>query len=237
LVATNPVVTYHFEPNRIWRVAGGAKDRSDRFDASRAKPEVRAAIRAWFAVRAADTPLYVAKHPQSVLRVPFLQAVLPEAKLVHIVRDGRDVACSLLPSVGGDTWHHMRPPSWRTLFAEHTGVERCALAWKETIEIALDDLASVPHLQIRYEDLVADPLANARVVLDYLGLALSPDVDAFCQKVQASTEGSHQAAKQDRWYQPDHRSRVERWRENLTPELQEHLTELLREPLARLRYL
>jgi len=43
-----------------------------------------------------DARLFVEKMP--ALRVPFMPAVLPEAKIIHIVRDERDVSSILPPS-------------------------------------------------------------------------------------------------------------------------------------------
>lgn len=43
----------------------------------------------------------VEKNPRHTLRIPFLKAIFPDAKIIHIVRDGRDVTCSLVPGCGG----------------------------------------------------------------------------------------------------------------------------------------
>jgi len=168
--------------------------------------------------------------------VPFLRAVFPEAAILHIVRDGRDVACSLMPGIGGATWRHLKPPSWQRLFAEHEGIVRCALAWRETLEIALDDLSEAPHLQVRYEDLVSRPNDIAGDVLRYLRLSMAPAVERFCEKVQDSTGGSYQAEHQVKWYRSDHSRRVGRWRENLSPDEQRTVNELLGPLLRRLDY-
>ena len=63
----------------------------------------------------------------------------------------------MVPGCGRDEWSHLRPPSWKTFFDRYSGPTRCAIAWKEIMEIGLQDLANVPHLQIRYEDLIASP--------------------------------------------------------------------------------
>ena len=204
--------------------------------AEHARPEVRDRIRRWFQAQQGSAALCVEKNPRNVLRVPFLRAVFPEARLVHIVRDGRDVACSLMPGIGGERWRHVKPPSWQRLFVEHTGIVRCALAWKETLEIALEDLSGVPHLQVRFEDLVDTPEDVARDVLAYVGLSPTPEVRGFYAKIADVTEGSYQAERQVKWYRSDHTRRVGRWRENMTVDEQRTLNQLLGPLLRRLGY-
>src|SRR5204863_6522493 len=92
----------------------------------------------------------VEKNPRGSLRVPFLRALFPGARFVHIVRDGRDVACSLVPGCGGDEWRHLKPPSWRAFQARYRGARRTARVWLEVVEIALADLEPAPHVTVRY---------------------------------------------------------------------------------------
>jgi hypothetical protein len=69
--------------------------------------------------------MVVEKSPRNALRIPFLRAVFPEARFVVIVRDGRDVACSLMPGIGGTEWRHLKPPDWKELF-ERESASRAA---------------------------------------------------------------------------------------------------------------
>jgi hypothetical protein len=236
LVAAHPEVKYIFEAYVPWRIAGRGVNGSDRFTAEQATPMVRAFIRWWFRWRQGDARLIVEKNPRNILRIPFLRAVFPEAKFVHIVRDGRDAACSLLPGIGGRWWAHERPPQWRELFTRYQGIIRCAHAWREIVQIGLNDLAHVPHLQIRYEDLVARPQDIARRLFEYLGLPLHPNVVAFCGKIQNAVDGSYQAKYQSVWSRRDHHQRVGRWRENLSEELQREVLRILEPTLELLGY-
>ena len=163
LLAAHLAVRFIFEPHEIWERAGDGINGSHRLVAEHATTDVRLSIREWFRGQQGAATLLVDKTPRNVLRIPYVRAIFPEAKIIHIVRDGRDTACSLVPGMGGDPWIHLKPPTWRELQAQHSGVARCALAWREIMQIALDDLAGVPHLQIRYEDLIADHrLSRAR---------------------------------------------------------------------------
>lgn len=83
------------EINYIWR-HGNRVFPTDEFPAELARPAVQRFIRGKFMRLAARGPfsIVVEKTCANSLRVPFVDAVLPEAKLIVLVRDGRDVAAS-----------------------------------------------------------------------------------------------------------------------------------------------
>jgi hypothetical protein len=62
-----------------------------------ARPEVKSFIRSAFSeeTRAAGKLRFVEKSPHNALRVDFVRAVYPNAKIVHIIRDGRESAVSI----------------------------------------------------------------------------------------------------------------------------------------------
>ena len=85
------------EINYIWR-HGNVHEPTDELTRAHARPEVVRYIRGRFAAiapaRGADP--VVEKTCANALRVPFVDAVLPEARFVHIVRDGFDVVASAM---------------------------------------------------------------------------------------------------------------------------------------------
>lgn len=236
LIGSHPEVRYKHEAHSVWNKAGEGENGSHRLTAAHATEKIVRKIRRRFAFEQGSARLFVEKCPRSVLRVPFIRAVFPEAKLIHIVRDGRDVACSLLPGIGGTEWKHLKPPNWRELYENETGIIRCAKAWRCILEIALADLTGVPHFFLRYEDLIADPAAIARRLLAFLELPEHDEVFAFCERIQNRTAGSYQPQKQAKWFRDDHRVRVGRWRENLTDAEAQQVSALLAPLLRRLGY-
>lgn len=101
----------------------------------------------------------------------------PEALAVHVVRDGRDVVCSLLErgwlnaDEGGKDDARLpygaEPRFWveperREEFARVSDARRCAWAWRRYVEAVRAAGASDRLLEIRYESLasVADRLAE-----------------------------------------------------------------------------
>lgn len=81
------------EINYIWR-HGNAGLEHDELPAELATPRVRRYIRREFGRRADGGGYAVEKTCANSLRVPFVDRVLPEAKFVWIVRDGRDAVPS-----------------------------------------------------------------------------------------------------------------------------------------------
>jgi hypothetical protein len=119
-------------------------------------------------------------------RAGLLGRVFPEARFVHVLRDGRAVANSFLQM---PWWRGYAGPSgwgWGPLPAEYaaewesSGRSFAVLAgiqWKLLIDAFEAAKAQFPPerwLEIRYEDLVADPRRVAGEVLDFLGLAWTP---------------------------------------------------------------
>ena len=85
------------EINYIWR-HGNRSHATDQFDRTDARPEVASFIRAAFDKQAQkDTQAtLVEKTCANSLRVGFVHEVFPNARFIHIVRDGRDVAASAM---------------------------------------------------------------------------------------------------------------------------------------------
>lgn len=83
------------EINYIWR-HGNVRQPTDEFSPQLARPEVKVYIRRAFRRLADQKDLthVVEKTCANSLRVPFVNAVFPDAKFIHIIRDGRDVAAS-----------------------------------------------------------------------------------------------------------------------------------------------
>ena len=82
---------------------------------------------------------YPEKHlvihgPKHSLRIPFILKIYPDARFLHIVRDGRDVVCSLKKGMEDDLWVHHKPPGWKKWLSKSVHI-KCAWLWNTTIEI------------------------------------------------------------------------------------------------------
>lgn len=98
-------------------------------------------------------------HPWSCL--PWLSAVLPGARYVHLERDARDRAISMFLS-------NFHPANW-AFTSSLEAIRTHALLARTLVPRAIEAL-SLPVVRVQYEQLVEDPEREIRRVLDHFGL-------------------------------------------------------------------
>lgn len=106
LIATHPAVSsVPYDINYIWRL-GNEELPHDELPVTCLTPGLQTRLRRKVAHAAGGkTPYFVEKTVGNCLRVPFVYAVFPEARIVHLVRDGFDVVESVYRQ-----W--LAPPDW-----------------------------------------------------------------------------------------------------------------------------
>ena len=111
---------------------------------------------------------FVNKCPGNSVRIDFLKEVFPDAIFIHMLRDGRAAAYSIMRSRlqhSGSYWS-VKPPGWHDLLKLPL-VNACALQWKMTVECILQSAKNLPpeqYLEVKYEDFVAHPLETFKLV-------------------------------------------------------------------------
>jgi hypothetical protein len=128
----------------------------------------------------------VEQTPELAHVVPALPLAFPDATIVHIVRDGRDVVCSLLEKpwlrreevevddAGVPYGSYARfwvEPGRRAEFETASDARRAAWVWRAYATAART--AGVLLLEIRYEDLAVNPSAVAAKLAPALGSPLA----------------------------------------------------------------
>lgn len=116
------------------------------------------------------------KTPDYAKELPVLHALFPRARFVHIIRDGRDVALSVLK------WaNEKKGPGKLELWAEEP-MAVCALWWRWQVEMGMRDgrgIGAEKYLEVHYEDLVAEPEEKLREISAFLDLAYSGKMASF----------------------------------------------------------
>jgi hypothetical protein len=105
IAAHSDIAKVPYDINYIWRM-GNEKVAHDELTSEMLRTENQTRIRADLAKYAHGFPYLVEKTVSNCLRVPYVQAILPDARFIHLVRDGRDVIESVHRQ-----W--TAPPDWR----------------------------------------------------------------------------------------------------------------------------
>jgi hypothetical protein len=155
--------------------------------------------------REAGKPSWVEKSTQTVVAAPVLLSMFPDAGIVHVVRDGRDVACSIARMPWGpDT------------------VPEAVEYWADRLRRAEAGARAVPAgrlLVIHLEDLVLlDRKRAYEQLLEYVRLESEPEMASFFE-TEVTAERAH----------------LGRWRTELDAAEQENVDAVYRDVLRRLR--
>jgi len=104
------------------------------------------------------------KTPRNILNLDFIFSAWPQCRFIHVLRDGRDVACSLRTHPR----HRVMDGTFVPLNTWNP-IEDCINRWRNDIE-ASRRYWSDPRLHVvRYEDLVLQPQRTIENVIHFLG--------------------------------------------------------------------
>jgi len=104
---------------------------------------------------------FLNKCPGNSVRLEYLKEIFPDAIFIHLIRDGRAAAFSIMHSRlkhSGAYWS-VKPPGWQGLM-ELPLIEASALQWKMIVEYVMQSAKKLPrhqYLEIKYEDFVTEP--------------------------------------------------------------------------------
>jgi len=158
--------------------------------------------------RRTGKPRVAEKTPQNIEVFPFLFHLLPGSPLIHVIRDGRDVVCSLL----AEKWEN--PLTGQILdYTQDAG--KAAAFWvkalTQTEPMRSRGYAGV-YAEVRYEDLVLRPEPTLRQLFQFIDEPWDPAVLQFNERAHdlpPSESGSRGVRE------PLHPASIGRWRRDL----------------------
>ncbi|CAN5814599.1 sulfotransferase [soil metagenome] len=120
-----------------------------------------------FAARArlaSGKPRWAEKTPMNIRCLDWITLHFPQASIVHVIRDGRDVVCSMREHPDwrwqGDGWDKVLVPR---------SLETYARRWVTDTAAGMRWRGHPGYVELRYEDVVADPAASLRGLCDAIG--------------------------------------------------------------------
>jgi len=122
-------------------------------------------------------PRFVNKNLQNSFRVRLLNLIFPDAKFIHIIRDGRAVAFSLLNKKADGATSPILIVGFKDILRDKYQLNRSelynyGLAWKEYVTKAREAtaIAKGRYYEVRYEKLVREPYNELRNIIDFCEL-------------------------------------------------------------------
>lgn len=132
---------------------------------------------------------FVEKTPRNAFRIPFLNALFPDALFVFLLRDPVESISSMmelwenknfhrsinLPGWSGPKgfrWCMALPPEWRELTGRPTA-EIAAFQWRACNEAIMDGLEAIPGERwctLNYADLLSDTQTQIRRICEFAGI-------------------------------------------------------------------
>jgi omega-hydroxy-beta-dihydromenaquinone-9 sulfotransferase len=188
-------------------------------------------FRAFFTTRAAvqGTDTFLHKFT-GWPRSGFIRGVFPSARFIHVVRDGRAVANSWLQMPwwlgyeGPDHWQWGPLPADLAAEWQDSGesfVVLAGLLWKmliDAFDMARKEIPAADWLEVRYEDVAANPRSTFAKMLEFCGLPWNAEFERGFER-HAFTA-----------------SRSDAFRRDLGAPDVERLSRILASPLAARRY-
>jgi hypothetical protein len=164
--------------------------------------------------RVAGPRRFLDKTPKNCLKIPYLAHLFRNARFVLLTRNAPDTVSSLieawrvrqspsyrlpqrlsLADYRGRLWSFTLPPGW-TAWTHSSIPDVAALQYIASYETALADIAGVSSenvVRLRFEDLLQEPVPQARALLDKLELPFAKEVETMASrlhshKVQVNSE-------------------------------------------------
>lgn len=161
------------------------------------------------------------KRPYYIRFIPELLECFPDAKIIHIIRDGRDCVASLKRM----TWWKKHPVY-------------SMLNWRFAIRKGYQARKRFPHqyYEIKYEDLVLSPEKSIRKLCSFIGEDFNPNMLEFYQHSQDNVP-----AYKKEWHvqtsTPVNTNAIGKWKKNLSITEVQVMEWCTQRELIRLSYL
>lgn len=223
VLAQHPQVKYYFEPYHLWAALDQRTDVLDLYQGENAQlilqsKEVTKQQKSVFPrlFKAPNGKHLIEKTPLNAFRLGYLQSLAPQAKFIHIVRDGIDVSNSIgriatnSPyKIAGkpelNQWWGVAEKKWKILQAEgaeagywpaelselKTQQQRGAYEWLSSLKAvgAWKETLGDNLLEISYDHLVAEPERTLTQLCQFLTLdAPKTWLTASCSTIHPQTK-------------------------------------------------
>ncbi len=153
---------------------------------------------------------WAAKGPRFIYRIDYIFKHFPNARFIHMIRDGRDVVCSL-----------QTHPRYRIVDGERVKtnirrpIEECVERWIKDTRVGMAYRNDPRYCEVRYEDIVNDSEPVLRKLFAFLEVDWEDDVLRF-HEVETASRDASKFPQNPEATKPVYHSAIGRWKTDLS---------------------
>ena len=123
--------------------------------------------------------VWIEKTPEHVGYLDIIRSVVPGAKVIHILRDGRSVVASICEAA------RRYPEHWSACFKD---VDVCVSLWNRCLELSIGQETCPNRRIVTYESLVQEPATVMKELCSFLGVEYEETmVESYAAQVSTLT--------------------------------------------------
>lgn len=153
-------------------------------------------------------PIWCEKSPRNILRLDWIWERFPKARVIHITRDGRDVACSLR--------HHPKRKRVGDAYVPtniNRPIRQCIDHWVRYVSAGLKHRGDERYMEVRYEDLITDYETTTKRICAHCRVDWSPEI---LERESRQQQRKDVEIVNPEVRQPLYQSAVARWKRDLS---------------------
>lgn len=214
-----------FEVHSKLRPGAGVVD-SNRLDANSLDDELAQAISATFISQLQDNSGHAIGHqrdrkirllektPKNSLRIPFIDALFPDALFIYLFRDPRDNLNSIIeawrsgrfvtyPSLqtAHGPWSLLLPPEWRSVIARPLE-EIAAFQWLSANRFAIEDLQRIAperSIAVNADEFLLNPMTVVTKLCQFMGVDLDSSLRSYLESPLPLSRYTLSIPKKNKW--------------------------------------
>jgi hypothetical protein len=154
------------------------------------------------------------KTPKHALRIPFIDALFPDALFIYLIRDPRENISSIIDAwrsgrfvtyrrfqTAHGPWSLLLPPGWRD-HVDRPLEEIAAFQWHAANRHIMDDLARIDPQRwtaINAAELLQDPVRAVGRLCEFMRIPLDPDLRATLERPLPTSRHTVSAPGRGKW--------------------------------------
>jgi hypothetical protein len=189
---------FDFDPARIRAMARQADSQTDFIDRFFDEFRARHGKSRW-----------AEKSPRNVHRLAFVREHFPNSRFIHVIRDGRDVICSLRTHP-----RHKVVDGELVKLNTQNPIESCIGRWVRDVSAGIVHRGEPWYIEVRYEDLVSKPEETLLGLFHFLE---EPWDDSVLESYKVPRDYT-KFAQSPEVTRPIYQTSMQRWRRDLSPD-------------------